>query len=190
MPKGEAGKDFVTLKEILRITREGLGKGRTRQEIYEELLPRHDRKEYIAQIIASIPEPELKAQYRAANLVLVILLGLIFVSNLLLPLLGFILRKAYPPWVLTSSFALVCTLSAPEVYRMSDLHIYGAVGWLTLVGVAGAVPLIGEHAVWALANLALFGLTSGLAFYVGRGLRSDWTPADPVADEGSATTET
>jgi hypothetical protein len=190
MPEGEAGKDFVTQKEIERITREGLDKGRTKQEIYEELLPKHDRKEYVAQIIARIPEAEARAKYKAANLVLVALLALIFISNLVLPLLSVILRRTYPPPALNPIFTLICTGCALPIRRMSRRGDYIVVGLLTFVGILGTVTLFAEHTAWGFANLAFFGVASVLSFCIGEGLRSDWIPADPVVDERSATTET
>lgn len=45
-------RDYLTDKDILRITKDGLDHGRTRDEILDELLLRHDSREYLEQVMA------------------------------------------------------------------------------------------------------------------------------------------
>jgi hypothetical protein len=182
MANDNAGGDFITDKDIVRITRDELDQGRTKQELYEELSQRYDSKEYLAQIMSRVPETEARAKYGIANGVLVVLLGLVCMLNLIVPLVCMIRGIDYRLRVLDPVMALILLWLASEVRRMRSSGIYTPIALLSLAGVLQAVSLFRTHFLWGVASVLLFGATSVLSFYLRDRLRSDWTPAGPATD--------
>ena len=107
MPEDGAGRDFLRDKDIFRITRDALDKGRTKQEVYDELSRRCDSKEYLAQIMSRVPEVETRAKCRAANKALGVLMNVACSLNLVLPLLCLIKGRDYRLRVLDPIVALM-----------------------------------------------------------------------------------
>ena len=95
MPGDDSTPDYLTDKEIVRITKERLDQGKTKQEIVEELLLRHDRKEYLEQIVGRIPDAETRVKYRVPNKVLAVLMNLVCSVNIVLPLYYLMNGKSY-----------------------------------------------------------------------------------------------
>jgi len=183
MRKDDTAREFLTDKDILRITRDALDEGRTKQEVYVELSRRHDRKEYLAQIMSKVPEAEARAKHKAANKVLGILMNLVCSLNIVLPLFCMINGTKYRLRVLDPVLALIFFWLTFLVYRMNDASVYRLIGLIGVVGLLQSMKLYSVQLLWGFASVLLFGTISILSFYLGDRLRSDWTPDAPAEDD-------
>lgn len=166
MPKDDSTRDYLTDKEIVRITKERLGQGRTKQEIVEELLLRHDRKEYLEQIVARIPDAETRVKYRVPNRVLAVLMNLVCSVNIILPLYYLMNGKSYSLRVLDPLLALIFLSLTFAVYRMDNIGTYQVIGILGLVGALRSTQFFSDQVLWGIANVLLFCTISWLGFYL------------------------
>jgi hypothetical protein len=182
MGQGNRTKDFLTDRDISRITREALDEGRTKQDVYEELCQRHDSKEYLAQVIARVPEVEARAKCKIANSILAALMNFVCSVNVVLPLLYMVNGTVYRWRVVDPLMGLLLLLLTFDVYRMNSYKIYTPVALLRLIGVLQATKLFSVQALWGVANVLLFGAISILSLHIGGCLRSDWAPMAPTKD--------
>lgn len=189
MPNDATTPDFLTEKEIVRITKEKLDQGRTKQEVVEELLLRHDRKEYLEQIVARVPDAEARARYRVPNKVLALSMNLVCSLNIVLPLYFLMNGKSYSLRVLDPILALVFASLTVSVYRMDNTGIYKAIGLLGLVGAVQSTRFFADQALWGVANVLLFGVISWLGFYLAEHLQPSQPATAPTDDTQDPTTQ-
>lgn len=189
MPNDNTTPDYLTDKEIVRITKERLDQGKTKQEVVEELLLRHDRKEYLGQIVARVPDAEARARYRVPNKVLALSMNLVCSLNIVLPLYCLMNGKSYSLRVLDPILALLFASLTFSVYRMDDAGIYKAIGFLGFAGALQSMKLFSDQVLWGLANVLLFGVISWLGFYLAEHLRPGQPATAPTDDTQHPTTQ-
>ena len=188
MPQDDSTRDYLTDKEIVRITKERLDQGKTKEEIVEELLLRHDRKEYLEQVVAGIPDVATRVRYKVPNKVLALSMNLVCSLNIVLPLYFFMNGKSYSLRALDPLLALIFLSCTFDVYRMDNTRIYGAIGILGLVGALQSTKFFADKALWGVANVILFGLTSWLGFYLAQHLEPGQPSKAPADDTQDPTT--
>ncbi len=182
MQETDTTRDYLTDNDIMRITEEGLEQGRTRQDILEELLLRHDRKEYLAQIIARVADPALKRRYKGPNRVLVILLIALGALNVAMALLAILSRTRHLSAFDAPGIPLLMSLFLPGVHKMRA-PIHKPLALLSLVGVLHASRLTKAYPTWGLLNIALLLTIGGLSYYLGPGLFPNAGFMGPHKDE-------
>jgi len=166
MAKADTTRDFLTDNDIMRITEEGLDQGKTKQEILEELSLRHDRKEYLAQIITRIPDPALKRRYKAPNQVLVVLLIVLGMLNLGMLLLAIFSRARHLSAFDAPAIPLLMMLFVASLHKMRS-PVHRPLALISLVGILHASRLMPVHPIWSFVNIALLITIGGLLYYIG-----------------------
>jgi hypothetical protein len=156
----------LTRKEILAITEDRLEQGWSKQQVLEDLRQhqRYHSEEYLAQIVATVPDVELRRRYTTLNRVFFGLL--VFVGGL--HAVGSIatLFTSRRDWdaLSVALFALMMLGQAKDLWRMRA-NAYMVLGWLSIVVMGQAVLL--RLPLWSLLSVALLGTTSALSFHLG-----------------------
>ncbi len=182
MQKGAAAGQHLTEREILRLTKEALDQGGTKQPVFEEPSPRFYSKEHLAQLISTVPDVDLRERYKNINQMLVVLALATAASHLALFLLA--LHSGGPSAfrLFDPIIPLLVVFLTRRIHQMSG-GVYVPMGVLSLVGALGAIDRIPTSLLWSLADIVLFVTMAILSFHVGGHLfpHRGWT--GPVKDE-------
>lgn len=182
MQKDDDAGQYLTERDVLRLTKEALDQGRTKQQVFEELSPRFYSKEHLAQLISTIPEVELRKTYRGTNQALVVVMVLAGASHLVLLLLTVHSKGRSAFTLFNPVIALLVVFLTRRIYQMSG-GVYVPVGLLSLIGVLDTIGLVPTNPLWSLVDIALFITTAILSFHVGGHLFPHRGWIGPLKDE-------
>jgi hypothetical protein len=167
---GDSVNPSLTPKEIIKVTEETLERGRSKQQVLDDLSrgQQFHSREYLAQIISLVPDAELRQRYRVLNRALFGLL--LFAAGLCLAegILLFSRGLSRPGGTAFFGFFVILSF-APQVRQMRG-SIYRPLGLLSLMITVGLASRLSTFSPWNLPVILSFGATSILAFYLGSSL--------------------
>ncbi len=161
-----AERKRLTERDIVPLTREGLGQGKTKQQVLEELAPRFYSREHLAQLISTVPDVELARAYARTNQALVSMMIITNASHLGLLLLG-VLSQGFPRFMVFDHIIPLMALFFTRGIRRMTGGFYIFVGLASLTGVLDSVRLVRINPVWSFVDLVLFTTTAILSFRLG-----------------------
>jgi hypothetical protein len=155
----------ISKKETLKLISLGIENGETKQEIFNRLSTEYSDSDTIAKLVATFPDPELKAKYDGINN---ILFALLIITGILkvIAVLPIMLNNTGLGLIMILIVPILNILFAIEVKRTRG-PIYRALGALAIVGILKSFQHIEDSGNWILIDVGLLAIISGLSFYIG-----------------------
>jgi hypothetical protein len=174
-------KKSLDRKAVQKFIVDNRGKGKTDQEIYNEMSEQYYDKKSVALLIIGTVATENKKKYKFYNNILLGLLGLVILLRILLVFSLTIQTGQLWTLLLVFIVPLFAAYFAYEIARY-NAPVYRFCGFMTILGFMQTIGKSEVGGTDILINLVFAGAIAGLSFYLDSKMFPDYSPKNLKKD--------
>jgi len=159
-----AKKKYIPTKELIKIVESDLIKGKSKNELFEELSIEYYESNTIAKAIAMFPDNILKKKYNMFNTFLLLLIA-IYVINKMFDICSYVLINPVLGLIILAIYLPISLWIAMKIYR-PRAYIYNIIGVLSILSVLYSLKGFDGSSPWV-GSFMFSTLIAVLSYYIG-----------------------